>query len=113
MITNLIITLAIVIMAFAITLMSVRVKLTEEAVNSFDFDKYSERMDAIDRDLDKCELALNEWGGEIDEVIAKMEKITADIERLDNQYNTDHRDLVDIRQRYVLYREPVQEEDNG
>ena len=39
-----------------------------------------------------------------------MNKIAEDIGRLDAQTAQDHRDLVDIRSRYILYREPAQEE---
>ena len=105
--TNLIIAIAIVIMALAITLLSVRVKVTEEAVDSFDFDKYSERMDEIDRDLDKCELNVNEFNESIEETISLLEQITADIKRLDEQATRDHANLVDIRERYILWRDPV------
>lgn len=107
--TNIIIAIAIAIMALAITLMSVRVKVTEEAVDRLDFDKYSARMDEIDRDLDRCELRVNEYDSQIEEVIERMQAIANDIERLDAQAQRDHLDLVDIRERYILYREPTNE----
>lgn len=47
---------------------------------------------------------------EIDEIVETMNKIAEDIARLDAQTSQDHRDLVDIRSRYILYREPAQEE---
>ena len=109
MVTNLIITLAIVLMALAITLMSVRIKVTEESVDKLDFEKYSARMDEIDRDLDRCELRVNGYDEEIEKVVERLNAIADDFERLDAQVQRDHLDLVDIRERYVLYREPVNE----
>lgn len=111
MITNIIITIAIVLMAFAITLMSIRVKVTEEAVEEIDIDKLTARIDQMDKDLDKCELKMNEnpvddKSDEIEEIHKKMKEITDDIARLDALTNRDHLDLVDIRERYVLWREP-------
>lgn len=44
---------------------------------------------------------------EIDGIIKKMNGITADINRLDEMVTQDHRDLVDIRERYILYRKPI------
>lgn len=113
MITNLIITIAIVLMAFAITLMSVRVKITEETIDKFDFDKYSERMDEIDRDLDKCELKVNDHDKDIELILNNLYSIIRDIHELDEQVTRDHANLVDIRERYVLWREPKPEEHNG
>lgn len=47
---------------------------------------------------------------EVDEVIENLNAIAEDIGRLDQMVAQDHRDLVDIRSRYILYREPAQEE---
>lgn len=46
---------------------------------------------------------------EIDEIIVNMNAIVASIDRMDASSAQDHRDLVDIRTRYINFREPVQE----
>lgn len=50
---------------------------------------------------------------EIDEVIENLNAIAEDIGRLDQMVAQDHRDLVDIRTRYINYREPVKEDLNN
>jgi predicted PurR-regulated permease PerM len=67
-------------------------------------EKKAEQLDAA------IQVEVKERMKEIDEVIEMMNKITEDIGRLDAQTSQDHRDLVDIRSRYILYREPAQEE---
>lgn len=65
------------------------------------------KIEEFDRAL---QVEVRERMKEIDEVIETMNKIAEDIGRLDAQTSQDHRDLVDIRSRYILYREPAQEE---
>lgn len=48
---------------------------------------------------------VEHYDNEIDQIIARMDQITADIAELNKEHISDHRDLVDIRQRYILYRE--------
>ena len=67
-------------------------------------EKKAEQLDAA------IQVEVRERMKEIDEVIETMNKITEDIGRLDAQTSQDHRDLVDIRSRYILYREPAQED---
>lgn len=43
----------------------------------------------------------------IEDIISQLEAITADIKRLDETTAQDHRDLVDIRERYILWRKPI------
>lgn len=43
---------------------------------------------------------------EIERIIARMEQITADIAELNKEHQQDRRNLTDIRNRYILYREP-------
>ena len=43
----------------------------------------------------------------IEDIINQLEAITADIKRLDETTAQDHRDLVDIRERYILWRKPI------
>ena len=108
-VTNLIIAVAIAVMAIAIVILSVRVKVTEESLDEIDVDKLNARIDQMDKDLDRCELQLNDDAEdpEIKEILEKMKKITDDIERIDQQRVIDHADLVDIRERYILWRDPV------
>lgn len=49
---------------------------------------------------------VEHYDDEIDQIIARMDQIVADIAELNKENISDHRDLVDIRQRYILYREP-------
>ena len=49
---------------------------------------------------------VDHYDSEIDQIIARMDQIVADIAELNKEHISDHRDLVDIRQRYILYREP-------
>ena len=65
------------------------------------------KIEEFDRAL---QVEVQERMKEIDDVIETMNKIAEDIGRLDAQTAQDHRDLVDIRSRYILYREPAQEE---
>lgn len=44
---------------------------------------------------------------EIELIIARLDQIVADIAELNKENISDHRDLVDIRTRYINYREPI------
>lgn len=50
--------------------------------------------------------SIEHYDSEIDQIIKQLNEITADIARMDQMTAQDHRDLVDIRERYILYREP-------
>ena len=52
--------------------------------------------------------SIEHYDSEIDQIIKQLNEITADIARMDQMTAQDHRDLVDIRMRYINYREPVQ-----
>lgn len=107
--TNIIIMIAVVVMAIAIIIMSVKVRITEESVGDFDWEEYNKKMDKLDRELDqKMNEQIDHWQAEIDEAIARMDSVAKDIERIDQQAKRDHNNLVDIRSRYVLYRDPVE-----
>ena len=43
----------------------------------------------------------------VEDIISQLEAITTDIKRLDETTAQDHRDLVDIRERYILWRKPI------
>ena len=49
---------------------------------------------------------VDHYDSEIDQIIDRMDQIVADIAELNKEHISDHRDPVDIRQRYILYREP-------
>lgn len=44
---------------------------------------------------------------EIELIIARLDQIVADIAELNKENISDHRDLVDIRTRYINYRQPI------
>lgn len=44
---------------------------------------------------------------EINETIRKLNRITMSLKKLEEKTEQDHKDLVDIRERYVLWREPA------
>ena len=111
--TNIIIMIAVVVMAIAIIIMSVKVRITEESVGDFDWDEYNKKMDELDRELDQNKNNVDNWQAAMNSIIERMDNVANDIARLDERIGTDHLNLVDIRSRYVLYREPIQEEDNG
>ena len=65
------------------------------------------KIEEFDRAL---QVEVKERMKEIDEIVEPLNKIAEDIARLDAMTAQDHRDLVDIRSRYILYREPAQED---
>ena len=46
------------------------------------------------------------WNYKTEEIEQKMMAIANSIQRMEDAYDRDHKDLVDIRQRYILWREP-------
>ena len=60
----------------------------------------------MDKDLDKLEVQSSYNEEAINKIIKQFEDITKDIKRLDELTKADHNNLVDIRQRYILWREP-------
>ena len=52
--------------------------------------------------------SVDHYDSEIDQIIARMDQITADIAELNKEHISDHKNLVDIRMRYINYRTPVQ-----
>ena len=60
--------------------------------------------ESIDNDLDLAEMKINAHQESIDEIISKLEEITADINRIDH-------DEKEIRRYYFNFREPMK--DNG
>lgn len=62
----------------------------------------------IDNIITVHNASIEHYDSEIDRILKQLNEITADIARMDSMTAQDHRDLVDIRMRYVNYREPVQ-----
>lgn len=58
-------------------------------------------------ELDEVEQKFTEANAEIEKILARIEEIADDIGRLDEMQKQDRRDLVDIRQRYILFRQPL------
>lgn len=77
------------------------------------YDKISQIDDSIDKDLDGVELQVAKQHDDIADIISKLESITKDIEKLNERTEVDHKNLVDIRQRYILYKEPTVPVING
>lgn len=61
-------------------------------------------------ELDEVEQKFTEANAEIEKILARLEEIADDIGRLDAETKEDRRNLADVRRRYILWREPL---DNG
>ena len=73
-----------------------------------------EKLDkSIDSDLDLAEMQIATNNDSIKDITARLEEIAKDIKRLDERTEVDHKNLVDIRQRYILYKEPTVPVING
>lgn len=99
--TNIIMAIAIVVLTAAICI------LTKKQI---DVEKELDIMATkpIEKpDLDEVERKFAEANAEIEKIFARLEEIADDIGRLDEMQKQDRRDLVDIRQRYVLFRQPL------
>lgn len=57
--------------------------------------------------VDRYDERLDEKDDEVKMIISRLDQIVADIAELNKENISDHRDLVDIRQRYILYRKPA------
>lgn len=68
---------------------------------------------AAEKKIEQLDAAIQEETKQrmtdIDDIIVNMNAIVASIDRMDASIAQDHRDLVDIRRRYINFREPVQE----
>ena len=85
-------------------------RIEETQLKQISADTTAQKM--IDKRIDNIitvhNSAIEHYDSEIDQIIARMDQITADIARMDQMTAQDHRDLVDIRMRYINYRTPVQ-----
>ena len=65
------------------------------------------KIEQFDEDITRHQV---DYYDQMESIINLFEEICKDIGRLDEEQAQDHRDLVDIRSRYILYREPAQED---
>lgn len=65
------------------------------------------KIEQFDQDITRHQV---DYYDQMESIINLLEEICKDIGRLDEEQAQDHRDLVDIRSRYILYREPAQED---
>lgn len=83
-------------------------QVSEDGATTFATKVFTEKkIDEFNADLHKN---ITTYYDTMTPVFDLLEYIIKDIERLDNMTAQDHRDLVDIRSRYILYREPAQED---
>lgn len=99
--TNIIMTIAIVVLTAAICVLTKKQKDIEEELDTF----ASSEVEVPE--LDNIEAMAIKANDEIDSILARLDEITASIGRLDALTKTDHKNLVDIRQRYILFRQPL------
>lgn len=75
---------------------------------------YIKKLDeSIDNDLDLAEMKIAFNKDSIEEITARLEEIVKDIKRLDERSDADHKNLVDIRERYILFRTPTAPAENS
>lgn len=93
--------IAIALLSLAVVVLNTKTKVIEEEIDSMTTAEIAETK--IEDVEEKCVEAK----AEIDMILARLDEIAADIGRLDEMYKQDHSDLVDIRKRYILFREPI------
>ena len=107
---SIITSVAIALLVVGLLILNTKTNNLEEEVDNIATEKADDkRVTEISNDLDKNEVQVAYWQEEIDKVIKQMQEIVEDIGRLDEQHAQDHRDLVDIRERYILWREEKDE----
>lgn len=67
------------------------------------------KIEQFDEDITRHQV---DYYDQMESIINLLEEICKDIGRLDEEQAQDHRDLVDIRSRYILYREPAPEQED-
>lgn len=81
-------------------------KLNRQIIENID-KRITNTHERIDNVITVHNAAIEHYDSEIDQIIDRMDQIVADIAELNKEHISDHRDLIDIRQRYILYREPL------
>ena len=98
---TIIMVIAIVLLTVAVVLLNTKTKLIEEEMSEITAVEIEEaKINSIEQ---KCV----DQKTEIDMILDRLKEIAEDIGRLDEMYKQDHGDLIDIRKRYILFREPV------
>lgn len=101
---TIIMVIAIALLTVAVVLLNTKTKLIEEEISEITTVEIEEaKINSIEQ---KC----SDQKTEIDMILDRLKEIAEDIGRLDSMTAQDHRDLVDIRERYILFREPINEE---
>lgn len=108
--TSIITSIAIVVMAVAIVLMTLRANVADETLEKLE-DLVMSKPSAVE--LEQVRNVAQGSDAEIRAIIRRLEEIAKDINELDERTEADHKNLVDIRQRYVLWREPIVPVCNG
>jgi len=109
---NIVLGIATMVMMVVVIYLNVRLNNHEADTNleieelKTKYDHIEKLDESIDSDLDSAEMQINE-------ITAKLEEIAKDIKRLDERTEVDHKNLVDIRERYILFRTPITPADNG
>jgi len=109
---NIVLGIATMVMMAVVIYLNVRLNNHEADTNleieelKTKYDHIEKLDESIDSDLDSAEMHINE-------ITARLEEIAKDIKRLDERSDADHKNLVDIRQRYILYKEPTVPVING
>lgn len=99
--TMLAITIGIVSLTIAVILLNVKTSdLDKEMTTLIASETPSDQLERVDMQTAKQQ-------DEINEIIKRLNAIAEDIKRLDETQTRDHSDLVDIRERYILWREPA------
>lgn len=93
---NIITAIAVALLTVAVAILHTKYKLIEEELDEM-----------AASGTTSLEKKASEANDEIETIIRRLEEITDDIGRLDQLTKKDHSDLVDIRERYILWREPV------
>jgi len=84
-------------------------QVSEDGATTFATKVFTEKkIDEFDRELKQ---RTTDYYDQMTPVFDLLEYIIKDIQRLDETTYRDHRDLVDIRSRYVLYKEPISEQE--
>lgn len=99
--TNTIMSLAIILVVIGFFIILKRETDTEVEVTELS------TMKADDKRVTAIAEQLEGIDEQTKDALRRMEEIAASIGKMEEEHAQDHRDLVDIRERYVLYREPT------
>ena len=83
---------------------------TDTAIQVKNLDAYTKNSVGVANvNFDSVASAIKQQRADIDSITDRLEEIAKDIGRLDNQQSIDHKNLVDIRKRYVLFKPKTEE----